>query len=439
LTVKGAAEFIKALKFSNLSRDTILASKNCLLDFIGAALGGANTRAGAAALRFVRHLPGPGRASIWSTGDKVPVLNAAFVNSTMGSALDIDDGHRMAVGHPGGAVIPAAVALGEDIECSGRELLEAIICGYEVAIRAGNIYYSRQLEVSGSGRWASIGAAAAAAKLLDLETEQIRQALAISATFSPVALFGNDLANGFMPMTKFSNNWASCVGICAALLAREGFTGVSSFIDFSESALPSFGQSFEIERVYFKPYPCCRWTHSAIEGILQLMKEHKDLQKENIKKITVKTFLNASYLLESRPKTMESAQYSIPFLIGAAIIDGRVTPEQIAEDRLSDAAILSIADKVEVIHCPDLDSHFPRMIPTEVEVETVSGSRYRIRVTVPKGDPQNPLSVEELRKKFKDLAKRSINLETAEKIIEKIEILEQLNNLHELTSLFRKL
>jgi 2-methylcitrate dehydratase PrpD len=239
-------------------------------------------------------------------------------------------------------------------------------------------------------------------------------------------------------MTKFSSGWGTWVGICAALLAMEGFTGISSAVDFSESSLPPFGESFEIERVYFKPYPSCRWAHPTIEGVLQLMKEKEDSRGEHITKITIRTFLNASHLRGRRPQTMESAQYSIPFLIGAAITDGKVTPSQVAEDRLSDLGILSVADKVEIIHCPELDGYFPKTTPTEIEVDTVSGSSYKIRVDVPKGDPQNPFSMDELREKFKNLAGTSIDPVHVEKIIERVEILEKLDDVSELTSLFRR-
>lgn len=439
--MRRAAEFVKNLKLDELDESTIKMAKNCFLDFVGAVLGGAKTRAGEISLTVARSLGGPEQATVWPTNDKFPCQSASFVHGTMGTALDIDDGHRLAVGHPGGVVIPAAFSIAENNKNSGREFLEAIVCGYEVAIRAGHILRikTNQPVSIGSGRWGSLGAAAAVAKLLHLDLKEIEQALAISATFSPVAPVTNDLSTkGLIPMSKFSSGWGSMVGIYSALLAKWGFTGITSAIDFSSSLLPDFGQFFEINNVYFKPYTSCRWTHSAIEGTILLINRHNDLGKTSIKRISVKTFFEASHLREPHPQTMESAQYSIPFLVGAAVIDGDVGPDQISEERLSDPDILSIADRVEVLHDPEFDRYFPKMTASEVEIKTVSGGCYRSKITNPRGDPRNPLSDKELLDKFRRLAKRSISLEAAERVIEAVKMLEKYSNLVELNNFFSK-
>ena len=131
-SLKRASKFVRDLRFSDLDEATIQSAKNCLLDFIGAVLGGANTKAGEIALKFAKNSPGIGQSTLWCTGEKTSFQNAAFVHGTVGSALNIDDGHRMAVGHPGGVVIPAACAIAENKKSSGKELVEAIVCGYEV-------------------------------------------------------------------------------------------------------------------------------------------------------------------------------------------------------------------------------------------------------------------------------------------------------------------
>ncbi len=439
--MKKVAEFVENLQFNNLDGSTIQAAKNCLLDFMGAVLGGVKTKAGEIALKFARSLGGAEQVTIWPTNGKLPFQSAAFVHGTMGTALDIDDGHRIARGHPGGVVIPAAFSIAEHNQNTGKELLEAVICGYEVAIRAGDIITSESSKpVSrGSGRWGCVGAAAAVAKLLRLNLEEIEQALAISTTFAPVSPVTDELEKRqFMPMTKFSSGWGAVVGVCSTLLAKQGFTGISSAIDFSSSSLPDFGESFEIKNVYFKPYTACRYTHPAIEGTIQLMKEHSDLKRDTIERISIKTFSNAYRLRGSRPQTMESAQYSIPFLVGAAVIDGKVGPDQIAEERLSDPDILSIADRVEVIHDSELDNYFPKMTVSKIEIKSISGKCYQTKITRPKGEPQNPMSDKELADKFKRLATRSISLETSERVIEAVKMLEKLSNLNQLTNIFQR-
>lgn len=437
--MKKTAEFVESLQFNNLDESTIWAAKNCLLDFMGAVLGGAKTKAGEVAIKFARSLGGPEQVTIWATKDKLPCQSAAFVHGTMGTALDIDDGHRIVRGHPGGVIIPAAFSIAENNQNSGKELLEAIVCGYEVAIRAGVAIRSESSNTNslGSGRWGCTGAAAAAAKLLHLSLEEIEQAIAISATFAPVSpVTGAAEKVGFVPMTKFGSGWGAVVGFCSALLAKGGFTGFPSAIDFSLSSLPDFGDAFEIKNVYFKPYTACRYTHPAIEGTIQLLNKHSDLKKDTIEKISIKTFSKSYRLRGTRPPTMESASYSIPFLVGAAVIDGEVGPDQIAEEKLSDPDILSIADRVEVILDPELDNYFPKMTVSKIEIKTTSGNVYQTKVTSPKGEPRNPLSDKELTDKFKKLATKSISSETSERVIEVVKMLEKLSNLSELTSIF---
>jgi len=434
--MRSAAEFVRNLKFDDLDQDAIERAKDCLLDFMGAVLGGANTRAAQISLKFADNFGGRGASTVWCTGDKTSAQGATFVHGTVGSALDIDDGHRMAVGHPGGVVIPAAVSVAEENQCSGQALIEAVVCGYEVGIRSGNISISTN---AGSGRWGSLGAAAAVAKILGLNPEEIERALAISATFTPVALCVEDLINmGFMPMSKFSSGWGGVVGLCSALLGRDGFTGISSTVDFSKSSLPAFGEFFETKNVYFKPYTCCRWTHPAVEGTLSLLREYGDLNKDTIRGIRIKIFSKGSHLRERRPQTMESAQYSIPFLLGAAIIDGELGPDQVAEGRLSDQEILRIADKVEVVHSQELDPYFPKQLPTEIEIETTSGSCYRTRVTTPKGDPKNPMSDAEFAEKFHRLARMSVDVRTSEALYGKLRALDRLDNVLDLTQVLQE-
>jgi len=437
--MKKAARFVQQLKLSDINPNTIKNAKRCVLDFLGAALGGADTIAGKIATKMSEKTSSVTSSTIWHTGKKTTSQIAAFINGTTGSALDIDDGHRMAVGHPGGAVIPAAFAIAEATQSSGSALLEAIICGYEIAIRWGNICRNETSQfaiIPGTGRWGSMGAAAAAAKLLSLDFCQIEQALAISNTYSPLAPVVDDLENnnGFMPMTKYVSGWGGLVGVWSAKLAEEGFTGITSTVNFSQSILPCFGESFEINNVYFKPFSACRWTHSALEGVLKIMKDNIEINKNNIQKIKVKTFANAYHLRMPRPRTIESAQYSLPFLIGLAIQYGAVSPQEVNQINLSNKDILAISDKVEIIHSNDMDSYFPHSVPSEVELLTTDGKIYLARIITPKGDPKNPLSDDDLKAKFRKLATMSISRDIAEKIIQIVEDLDKIGDTNKIFS-----
>lgn len=134
---------------------------------------------------------------------------------------------------------------------------------------------------------------------------------------------------------------------------------------------------------------------------------------------------------------MESAQYSLPFVIGAIITDGELNPDQFTEKRLNDSEILGIADKVELIYSPELDSYFPKSIPSEVEIETTSGQFYTTKIMTPKGDVTHPMSKEELLNKFRKLASRQIDSKTSEKVVGIVKNLDKLARASELFNLFK--
>jgi len=437
--MKKAAQFVKNLQWSDLDEQVIRTAKNCLLDFIGAVLGGVQTRAGEISLAFAKSLGGWGSATIWPVHEKGSCQAAAFVHGTMGTVLDIDDGHRMAVGHPGGVVIPAAFAVAESRDGTGRELIEAIVCGYEVGIRAGHVIRLQQAKpISiGSGRWGALGAAAAASRLMGLDPAKIEQALAISGTLAPVAPVTDDIkVNGIVPMTKFCSGWGSLVGIQATLLAEKGFTGITSVIDFSLSKLPEWGRSFEIKQTYFKPFVSCRYVHPVIEATLTILKEHPELTSEKIRKITVNVIESGTHLNHPRPETLESAQYSIPYLVGIAATDGEVAFTKVNEGRLHDPKVLQMAERVEIRHSEKMDAYFPKEAPAEVEIETNSGDLFRKLVVRPKGDPQNPMSEKEFLNKFRSLATQNLSPEKAEQILGAVMDLEHLTRISDLTALF---
>lgn len=433
-----AARFIRDLNFGDLEEGVVNKAKMCFLDFIGAVLAGQASESGRLSINFAKHNSRAYEATILATGDQVSLRDAAFVNGNLASALDIDDGHRMAVGHPGAVVIPAALAIAERYRMSGRKFIEAIVAGYEVAIRSGDILSKQTGIVWGSGRWACVGAAAAVAKLLDLGSKEIKNALAIAGTLTPLAPLLDDLSQGRMPMTRESTGWGAMTGLSSALLAKEGFTGLSSIVDFSLTSLGDFGEKFEILNVYFKPYACCRWCHPAIDGALELVQEH-DLHPADIKEIVVSTFSHAANLAESRPRTIDMAQYSIPFTVATAVVEAEVGVDQIAKGKLSDPQVLDVASRVRLIHDAKLDSYFPERIPAKVEIQTVSGDRYQTRVDIPKGNPRNPMSEREFLDKFKKLATKVIGPQDAIKVIKKVKELEGCQDINEVINFFTKI
>jgi 2-methylcitrate dehydratase PrpD len=415
------SEFIRNISFSQLDSEVIVKSKVCLMDALGSILGGQRLRAVQIAQRFAEGVHGQTMATILGSGQKTVLQNAVFANGVAASALDIDDCQILCLGHPGAVVVPATISVAEAARAPGKAILEALVAGYEIATRYGSTQASPPGEtlVYGSGRWGCLGAAASASKLLSLNLEEIDNALGISATFGPMAPLLDKPTIKPLPMTKESIGWGAMVGVSAAMLAREGFTGASFSLEEDEGKAGRLGEDFTIRRVTFKPYPSCRWTHSAIDAILDLKARHgREIVPENIEKISVYLFKKALHINHPSPPTVESAQYSIPFTIAAAITDGEVWLDQISEERIKDPLILSLAKKVEMIHKSEFDQAFPAR-PAEVEIETRSGKTFRKRVDFPKGDLENPMDQEQMEEKFLRLATNSISLKAAVKTLDR--------------------
>jgi 2-methylcitrate dehydratase PrpD len=175
----------------------------------------------------------------------------------------------------------------------------------------------------------------------------------------------------------------------------------------TKNPLQTLGKEWEILGVYFKPYSTCRLLHAAIDGVLDLTKEHK-INVDDILKITVAVGVHAGAMTNYRPSDIWQAQYSIPFAIGAALLDREVGPEQIAKNRLTDKAILRQADKVELVDDPEVRALFPAVFAGRVTIEMKDSKKYETLKRYPRGEPQNPLSEEELAGKFRKLAAKAL-------------------------------
>lgn len=437
LETSDIAEFIVRKGLSDFPRNVISKAKKCFLDFLGVALAGYKTKAGNIITQIVMQMRGTEESTLLGSWVKVPCMSAALANGVMASALDMDDGHRLAVGHCGSVVIPAALAVAERENLPGRNFLEAIILGYETYIKVSSLVSRKSHQLHSTGAWGVFGAAAASAKLLDLGKEEVMNALGIAGACAPIS---NTKISKTGAMVKESIGWAAMTGIAATFLAQRGFTGpptiLGGFDDNGAKLLPSkksLGKDYEILNVYFKPYSSCRWTHPAIDGVKELVEEY-ELDAEDIRRIIIRTFSEASSLNNYEPKSSVAAQFSIPYTIGAIVVDKSMGPDQIEEARLNDRKILEIAKKVEIEVDPHIDQMFPLRCASKVEIQTKDGKHFNTEILFPKGDPQNSLSNSELERKFRELTSKILSKGKLKKVIELIKNLENLGTVRELTN-----
>lgn len=438
MSTKVVSKFISSIQFENLPPEIVMQAKRCTLDTIGGAIAGRNTKTARVVENIVRSAGGMPEATVIGSGTKFPVDKATLVNSTMCTVLDSDDGCMSPVGHLGhigGCVIPAALGMAEHQNSSGKTFIEGVVAGYEIYLRTSLMWVKAEGKTFRAGTIGTHGAAAASAKLLKLSPEQIQNALGIAEYYTPIPKVGRIANTG--PMAKEAMPWGALTGLSAALLARQGFIGpVVSYDEpsYDHSCLEGLGSNFEMGKIYFKPYCACRYTHAALDIILDMKREHTFLPKD-IKNIVIEVSSRASLLNTTRPMSIEHAEYSFPFVIGAILVDGEVSPHQIREDRLNDKLILGLADKVRIEINKSIDDLFPCKFGAIVTIETNNNKKYQGRRDFPRGDPEDPLSNEELQEKFRKWALTSLDTQRVEKLLVSIWNLENLGNVNELLHL----
>lgn len=443
---KDVANFVLQARFDKLPSEVIVWAKLAILDVLGASIAAHDTKSAESVRRTIQLLGGKPESTLLGGGKKAPAPLAALAFSTLAGACDIDDGimgPEGHLGHLGGMVIPAALCVAESEGSTGRELLEAVVVGYEIAIRTGSILVGK-LEVMTTGPIGCYGAAAAAAKLLRLGQKEIVDTFAIAEAHNLAGIRGSDVPifmelGGFerWGMVKEAWGWGTFTGVMAAYLAREDFTGHISIFDrpdIDQAIISDLGIEYRFLKNYYKPYSACRYTHAALDGVFELMGKHQ-LDANDISKVIVGSSNIAITLNVRRPPSIEQAQYSIPFLIGSAIVDGEVTPKQVNQKRLGDTAILKQADKVELEVDPDIDALFPAKFGAVVEIVTKDGQIHKARVDNPKGSPENPFTDLDLKEKFRNLASAAYSKDKVDQVIKCVEDLDRLDEVTELVNL----
>jgi len=413
-------DFIKGMRYDRLPGTTQRHAVRAIIDATGCMLAGIETPVGQGVGRVGIKFPHPGGSTLIGTSTDISPFIAAMANSFRANALDGDDGHRASRLHAGGVIIPAALAACEQRDCDGDRFIEAVVLGYELGHRAGiisqkdNVYF-------GSAYGATYGAAAAAAHILRLSPEETVSALGICEMHAPNCLLMGWITSRRIPMIKEGMGWSAATGLMAVYLAQEGVTGTLTLYEDAKeiSRIDRLGQEYEVEKNYYKPYPSCRWSHSPLESLLDLMKEYP-LDADRISKIRVKTFDKAARLDTPEPRTAEDAQYSIPFVLATAILEGDFGPSHHREHHLLDERVLSLSRKVEVICDPELNRQYPDYIISVLEVETKDGKKYSKENKVVIGDWVKPLSDQQIDDKFRKFTEGVIPLEQANDLLARI-------------------
>lgn len=446
-TISGQlAAFAHRLSFDDLPEEVVYEVKRRVIDSIGCALGAFDSEPPGIVREVAGTVQSRTPATILGTLQKSAPDMAAFANGTMIRYLDYNDTYlSKEPAHPSDN-IAAALAVAEAEGCSGRDLITAILIGYEIQCRLCD---AAALRTRGWDHvtYGALSTALVAAKLMVLSESQMVHALGLAGVPN-VAL--RQTRVGELSMWKgsaFAN--VARNGIFAALLARQGMTGPSPLFEGERGffrqltgpfELPSFGekgQPFKIMDTYIKFYPAEYHAQSAIEAALLLRTK---FSPEEISAVEVKTFDVAVEIIGKdpekwRPQSRETADHSLPYLVAVAFMDGEVGLGQFTDARIEDARLQLMIQKVTVTEDPELSKTYPEAMPNRIEVKTVYGEFHTLTVTYPKGHPKRPLSDQELEKKFMALAEPVLPAGQTRRLLDEIWRLDSIRTLDDLFTL----
>lgn len=438
------ANHLSGLDADALPAASVDAAKRLLLDFVSVALRGSaepSSRTVAAALDRMNPSGDKGTVTIGYPTRRSKEY-AALVNGVSLHGLELDDIHPVAAIHPGAAVFPAALAVGESVGANGRDLLAAVIVGYEISCRLSRSLVPSEHGGHGFHSTATCGvfaAAGVASRLMGLSAGQMLNAFGIAG--SQAAGLVEFLSNGAWTK-RMHPGWAAHGGIIAAEFAAGGFTGpnrifegrsgfLRSYSDRPkvENVLDGLGGDHQILGVAIKPHAACRYSQAAIDGVLELATTH-DIRPEQVEGVTVGIFGGAIPLVaeplavKRRPRSVVDAQFSIHFAVATALTKRSVTLSDYRPERMAAPEIHALADRVECVHDASLDPLFPRLWPATVDIRLRDGRVFSRRTEKLHGDPDDPLSWEELIGKAKELTQDMLPAGRLDEIIAAIRNLE---------------
>ncbi|QPC95766.1 MmgE/PrpD family protein [Mesorhizobium sp. INR15] len=419
------AEFVCNSRYEQLSDLVVEKTERAILDTLASIIGGVPTDNAKLSRAAARTCFGDGLAHAWFTDARLHPLGALFANCAAASSLDIDDGHCLAAGHPGAAIIPAVLMEAASLGSDGHDVLAATAIGYDVALRIAAARRFSDTMSFASGQWTGFGVAAAVGWLRRMQVDQLAHAIAIAGTEAPQNLPQGDCQASSV---KGSSPWSTVTARFAVDRAGCGMSGPIDMLDrahaYNVGAITAdLGSRWLIAETYLKPYAACRYTHPVIDAVLALVSDRD--RGEPIDRIDVEIFPEARKLPnESAPKSLEGGQFSVPFAAALAALRGAEAFRPLRPHSLSDPEVVALGQKVEIRYPDELTGIFPQRTPARVTM--VAGGRERV-VDVPRplGDANNPMDQSAVEDKLHDLGRDILSRAELGKLIQAVALLKR--------------
>jgi 2-methylcitrate dehydratase len=447
------AEFAVSLNYDIIPSDVINHVKKFLYDSIGCAFGALRTKDVSIMKKILCNMGGKPESTIIGTGEKLPAANAALLNSLLIRSLDFNDIYwREDPSHPSD-LIPAALACGELMDCSMKEVLTAILLAYE--------FEQRLCEFASPGirerKWhhatlTQFVSPIIAGKLLGLDEAQITNAIGISGCHNYT--IGCPTAGKLSMMKNTVDPMAVHSGVFAALMAKEGYSGTEAVFEGKEGFMDCFfgwdtqtgkidpaimigrqgqsawswntdrllsdlGKSFRIMDCSMKAFPTEALTHTHITCTLKAVKTN-NIKYDEIESVTITTIAKACDILfdphKYKPESRETADHSLPYCIAAAIVDREITVNSFTEEKINDPRIADVIQKIKGKASVEFENLFPQKQPSQVRIKTRDGRIFEEYSEYPKGDPREPMTMEDLTSKFSSLGSNEFSPSRLEEI-----------------------
>jgi 2-methylcitrate dehydratase len=441
------SQWAAQLTYEQLSTEAVYQAKRFFLDSVGCALGGLRQHDISIALSVLSEIAGKGPATVFGTGERIDVVSATLANALMIRSMDYNDIYwKQDPSHPSD-IFPAAIAGCERMESDGNELIVGLVLGHEFEMRFCEAGFPG-VEERGwhHATLTAFVSPIVAGRMLHLTSEQIQNAIGISGVRH--VTLGSVSAGDLTMVKNTADPMATQSGMLAALMAEKGYTGPVHVIEGKEGFVhcmgpewklniltDGLGDSWRITQCGMKGFPTEALTHAPISATIDLLKQY-DLRPEDVSKVLIHTLSRAADILSDPskydPRTRETADHSLPFVIAVALVDRAVTPLSFTDEKINDPRIRAQLRKVELVGDPAIDKVFPGLQRTVVKITTTDGRLLKRELDYPKGDPRNPLTDKEIEEKFSALAEGVLSAPAQKKLVDAIWNLDKISSVRSL-------
>lgn len=444
------AEFAAGIEFDAIPDDVIARMKTSMLDSIGCCLFGATLPWTQRVQAMVEEEGARPVASLFGSGRKSSVAGAVLVNATAGHAFELDDIHKESILHAGSIVVPIVLAFAEQAGgASGRALLTAMTAGYEIGTRVGNAatmsLFFRGFHPQGTS--GVFVAAAAAARMLNLDAQQTQHALGIVGSQAGGLMAAQE---GAM-VKRFHSGRAAQSGVYSALLARRGFTGISDVLEAgyggylgsyadkpnAQRLTDDLGAVWEAGKVGYKPHACVTSIHSALDAFKHLLDAHR-LAPGDIARVDVgmsqMTYTHCAWAYKAQGVT--AAQMNLFYGMAVIAFDGVAFVAQYAEDRLAEPRLLDFIERVHGHMDPEIEAMGPAFRhAARVTVTMRDGGRFHHEILNRRGSPENPMKPADVEYKFRNVVASCLSPAGIDRVVALVDTLERLDSADDLIAL----